>query len=177
MTTITSPVPTGIISTRLPVIGRLPIIRVLRQRALPFVARWSIPVLRVSIGLIFVAFALPKVVPGASPVEGLVIRTVETLSFGLVQGHLALGMVAALELFIGVTLIVGRLVPLGLVALLGASAGFFAPLVLFPGDMFGNGITLEAQYIVKDIVLVAAAFVIGAASLGARLTAKSGEQS
>ena len=143
-----------------------------RERVVGVLARWSIPVLRVSVGLLFIAFALPKVIPGASPVEGLVTRTVETLSFGLVQGHLALGMVAALELFIGVTLVIGRLVPLGLLALLAASAGFFAPLVLFPGELFGNGITLEAQYIGKDIVLVAAALVIGAASLGARLTAK-----
>lgn len=167
-----SPISTGIISTQLPLIGRLPLIRTLIAQALPIVARWSIPVLRVSIGLIFIAFALPKLLPGASPVEGLVGRTVETLSFGIVQGHLALGLVAALELFIGVTLVIGRLVPFGLAALLAASVGFFAPLALFPGELLGNGITLEAQYIVKDIVLVAAAFVIGAASLGARFSTK-----
>ncbi len=137
--------------------------------AAALLARWSVPILRITVGAIFVLFALPKIIPGASPVESLVVRTVDVLSFGLVPAHLALGAVAALELFIGITLITGKLVKLGLLAMLGAAAGFFAPFVLFPGELFGGGITLEAQYILKDVVLLAAGLVIAAVSFGARL--------
>ena len=40
--------------------------------------------------------------------------------------------------------------------------------MLFTGELFGSGPTLEAQYIVKDAVLVAAALVVAAKALGAR---------
>ncbi len=90
------------------------------------------------------------------------------LSFGSVPAPVALVLVAVLETFIGLTLVTGRWVIAGLVALGTASVGFFAPLVLFAGELFGNGPTLEAQYIVKDAVLVAAALVVAAKALGAR---------
>jgi len=39
--------------------------------------------------------------------------------------------------------------------------------VLFPGDLFPGGLpTLEAQYVLKDIVLGAAAAVVAARALG-----------
>jgi putative oxidoreductase len=141
----------------------------LRGRIAGVLARSSVDVLRVTLGLVFLAFAIPKFIPGASPVEGLVARTVEALSLGIVPGSLGLVLVGALEVAIAITLITGRMLVPGLVLMAGAFVGFFAPLVLFPGELFGNGLTLEAQYILKDIVLVAAAMVIGAKALGARL--------
>lgn len=123
-------------------------------------ARHGVALLRMSIGLIFLMFGIPKFFPGASPVEGLVTRTVDVLSFGLVPGTLGMVLVATLETFIGLTLITGRFLGLGLLALGGAMIGFFAPLVLFAGDLLGGGLTLEAQYILKDVVLVTAAIVI-----------------
>ncbi len=129
-----------------------------------WVTRHSVTLLRVSVGLVFLAFAVPKLIPGASPLEGLVARTVEVLSFGLVSGQLGVILVGALEVLIAASLISGRLVGLGLLAMCGAMAGFFAPLVLFPGELLGGGITLEAQYILKDVVLIAAAAVIATRS-------------
>jgi len=41
--------------------------------------------------------------------------------------------------------------------------------VLFFGDLFPGAPTLEAQYVLKDVVLVAAALVVTARALGARL--------
>jgi len=143
--------------------------RALIHRFAGWTARHSITLLRVSVGLVFLAFAIPKFIPGASPVEGLVTRTVETLSLGIVPGQLGLVMVAVLETFIAVTLISGRLLGLGLLAMAGAMVGFFSPLVLFTGELLGGGLTLEAQYILKDVVLVTAALVITAKALGARL--------
>ena len=138
--------------------------RGLPGRAADWVARHSIDVLRVSVGLIFLAFGVPKFVPGASPVEVLVTRTVDALSLGLITGHLAMVLVAAVETFIGLTLITGWFLRLGLAAMAGAMIGFFAPLALFPAALFGGGLTLAAQYIVKDVVLIAAALVIAVQS-------------
>lgn len=139
-----------------------------RQRVADWAARYGVAMLRVSVGLIFLAFAIPKFIPGASPVEGLVMRTVDVLSFGLVQGTLGMVFVAALETFIGLTLVTSRFLGLGLLALGGAMVGFFAPLVLFAGDLLGEGLTFEAQYILKDIVLAVAALVIAVTPLRAR---------
>ncbi|TDE94082.1 DoxX family membrane protein [Occultella glacieicola] len=131
--------------------------------------RHGVTLLRVAVGLIFLVFGIPKFFPGASPVETLVMDTVEALSLGLVSGQGAMVAVALLETFIGLTLVTGTFLRLGLLAMGGATVGFFAPVVLFAGDLFGGGLTLEAQYIIKDIVLVAAAVVIAARALRGRV--------
>ncbi len=50
--------------------------------------RWlvahSIALLRVSLGLVFLAFGAFKFFPGLSPIEGLATRTTTALTFGLV---------------------------------------------------------------------------------------------
>jgi putative oxidoreductase len=134
-----------------------------------WLAGHSIGILRVSVGLVFLGFGALKFVPGASPAEALVIRTLETLSLGMLPGNVALVMTAVAECFIGITLITGRLLKAGL-AVLGASlVGIMSPLVLFFTDLVPGAPTLEAQYVFKDIVLVAAGLVIAAGALGARL--------
>ena len=118
--------------------------------------RYSIGIPRISLGLIFLGFAVPKFFPGVSPAEGLVTRTLDTLTFGVVTGTTALVLTAVVECFVGLTLITGRWLRAGLVVLGGAMVGILSPLVLFFTDLFPGGPTLEAQYVVKDIVLVAA---------------------
>jgi putative oxidoreductase len=133
-------------------------------------SRYSVAVLRVSLGITFLAFGILKFFPGASPAETLVERTIDTLTLGIVDGRTAVLITAAVECFIGLTLITGRLVRVGLVVLAGALVGIMSPLVLFAPDMFAGGTpTLEAQYVFKDIVLAAAGLVVAAGALGARL--------
>lgn len=132
--------------------------------------RYSIALLRMSLGFVFAAFGVLKFFPGASPAEELAMRTVDTLTLGVVSGYSALVLTAVLEVFIGLTLVTGRLLRTGLVALAVALLGILSPVVLFFGDLFPGTPTLEAQYVLKDVVLAAAALVIGAAALGARLT-------
>ena len=139
------------------------------QQATAWLARNSIGILRVSVGLVFLGFGVLKFVPGLSPAQDLVIRTIETLTFGVISGEAALLLTAVAECFIGVTLITGRFLKAGLAVLGGSLVGIMSPLVLFFGDMFADGPTLEAQYVFKDIVLVAAGLVIAAKSLGARM--------
>jgi putative oxidoreductase len=129
---------------------------------------YSIPALRISLGLVFLVFGALKFVPGASPAEDLAIATVEKLTFGLVPGAAALLLTAVMEVTIGLTLVTGRYLKVGLVVLALALPGIMAPLVLFP-ELYTHGVTLTAQYVFKDIVLAAAAMVIAAHTLGARL--------
>jgi uncharacterized membrane protein YkgB len=47
--------------------------------------------------------------------------------------------------------------------------GILSPLVLFFPELFPGAPTLEGQYVLKDIVLVAAGLVVTARALGAEL--------
>jgi putative oxidoreductase len=142
-----------------------------QEIAVGWLSRYSVAVLRVSLGIVFLAFGVLKFFPGASPAEALVERTIDTLTLGVIHGRTAVLITAVMECFIGITLVSGKFVRLGLVVLAGALVGIMSPLVLFFSDMLPNGTpTLEAQYVFKDIVLAAAGLVIAAVALGAKLT-------
>jgi hypothetical protein len=57
----------------------------------------SLTVLRVSLGLVFLAFGVLKFFPGVSPAQGLATRTTEVLTLGIVPDSVSLVMVALLE--------------------------------------------------------------------------------
>jgi putative oxidoreductase len=143
-----------------------------KDAATTWLARHSITVLRISLGVVFLAFGALKFFSGASPAEALVMRTIDTLSLGIVSGTTAVVLTAVLETFIGLTLITGIGMRLGLVTLAGALIPIMSPLVLFTGDLFPGGLpTIEAQYVFKDIILAAACAVVAAKALGARYVA------
>ena len=136
-----------------------------------WLARVSPTLLRISLGLVFLGFGLLKFVPGLSPAEDLAQRTTSALTFDLIPGGVGIVLVAMLETAIGLSLVTGRYVRFGL-ALLGlAMVGILAPLALFPDDLFSrqyNAPTLAGQYVVKDIVLLAAALTVAADAFGGR---------
>jgi putative oxidoreductase len=140
------------------------------EKLATFLTAHSVAILRVSHCLVFVVFASFKYVVGASPAQDLAIATVDKLTLGMVNGHSALLFTAITETIIGVTLLTGRFVKVGLCVMAMAMVGILSPLVLFPGQMWGDhGPTLTGQYVFKDIVLVAGAMVVAAHALGARL--------
>lgn len=139
------------------------------DRLADVLSRHSVTTLRIALGITFVAFGALKFVPGLSPAEDLSVATIDRLTFGIVSGSAALFLTAVVETFIGITLTTGKFLRAGLVVLAGALVGIMSPLVLFPGELFGDGPTLTAQYVFKDIVLAAAGMVVGAYALGARL--------
>lgn len=144
------------------------------DRALELAAAWlaahSVLALRVSLGLVIAGFGSLKFFPGASPAEGLVMQTTDALTFGMVGGTTAVVITAVLEVFIGFTLITGIGLRAGLLVTAGWLGGILSPVVLFPGEMFPGGLpTLAAQYVLKDVILVAAVAVVAAQALGARL--------
>lgn len=135
-------------------------------------AAHSITALRISLGLVILGFGSLKYVPGASPAESLVMQTTEALTFGLVSGTAAVVATAVLETFIGLSLLSGRGLRVAMVVMAGWLVGIMMPVVLFPGEMFPGGLpTLAAQYVLKDIILAAAAAVVAAKALGGRLVA------
>lgn len=144
-----------------------------------FLNRWlvahSITLLRVSLGLVFLAFGALKFFPGLSPIEGLATRTTTALTFGLIPPSVGLVMIAALEVTIGLCFVSGRYLRVG-VWLMGAQMiGAMSPLVLFPGELFSGVLhapTLVAQYILKDVVLVAVGMVLASTWSGARIVAE-----
>ena len=140
------------------------------ERVGAWLSRYSIDALRISLGIVFLGFGILKFFPGVSPAQDLAIRTVETMSFGIVTGMGALFVTAFMECFIGVTLVTGRMLRTGLAVLATALVGILSPLVLFFGELFPGSPTLEAQYVLKDIVLASGGLVVGAKALGARLT-------
>ncbi|WP_432942431.1 DoxX family protein [Kribbella sp. CA-253562] len=135
------------------------------NRTTEWLGRHSVDILRVSLGLVFLGFGVLKFFPGASPAEALVMRTLDTLTLGVVEGRNAVLLTALMECFIGLTLVTGRFLRTGLLVLGMALVGIMSPVVLFFGDLFPGAPTLEAQYVLKDVVLAAAGLVIAAKAL------------
>ncbi|MGF1662001.1 MAG: DoxX family protein [Kineosporiaceae bacterium] len=136
------------------------------------VCRHGMDALRISLGVTFLLFGALKFVPGLSPAEPLVTRTLHALSLGLVGHGPAMVLTAAVETAIGITLTTGRFLRAGVALLALAFVGILSPLVLFAGDLvLRHGPTLEAQYVFKDIVLVAAGFAVAGQAVGARIVA------
>jgi uncharacterized membrane protein YphA (DoxX/SURF4 family) len=123
----------------------------------------SVALLRTVVGLVILAFGVLKFFPDVSPVEELTKMTTDKLTFGLVPGHIAIVIVATIETIIGLLLITGRFLRLAVYLLFGQLIGILAPLVLFTDRLFAgphSAPTLEGQYVIKDLILVAAGFVV-----------------
>jgi uncharacterized membrane protein YkgB len=143
------------------------------------VTRWmahhGVVLLRVSLGAVFFWFGILKFFPGLSPAQDLAARTIALLSLGQVPASVGLPVLAAWECAIGLGLLT-RLFLRGILLLLAVQMlGTVAPLVFFPAETFVRfpyAPTLEGQYIIKNVVLVAAAIVIGATVRGGRLVAE-----
>ncbi|QFZ23026.1 DoxX family membrane protein [Saccharothrix syringae] len=126
----------------------------------------SIPLLRGSLGVVFVWFGALKVT-GSTPVADLVAQTVPWLDpSGFV---IVLGVV---EMVLGVALVVGR--RLRWVALLVVLhlCGTFLVLVVQPAVAFRTGnpllLTMTGEFVVKNLVLITAALVVMSADTPVR---------
>lgn len=138
-------------------------------------ARHALALLRISVGLVYLWFGVLKFFPGMSPAQDLAARTIGVLSFGLVPAGVAVPLLAVFETVIGAGLVSGRWLRATLLLLLCQMAGTVTPLLLFPHETFTTAPiapTLEGQYIIKNIVLVSAAIVLGATVRGGRLVAE-----
>jgi uncharacterized membrane protein YkgB len=143
------------------------------RRITTWMADHGLTLLRIALGIVFLWFGALKFFPGLSPAEQLAGRTIETLTGGLVAADVALPVLALWEVAIGVGLLVGRWMRVVLLLLFVQMLGTVTPLFLFPSETwvrFPLVPTLEGQYIIKNVVIVSAAIVLGATVRGGELT-------
>lgn len=139
-----------------------------------WMARHGVTLLRVSLGLVFLWFGALKFFPGLSPAQDLAIRTTRVLTLGVIPDGVNIFALAAWECLISVGLLTNKFMRATLLLLFVQMVGAVSPVFLFPGDVFTRipfAPTLEGQYIIKNIVLISAAIVIGATVRGGRVVA------
>jgi uncharacterized membrane protein YkgB len=115
--------------------------------------------LQFSLGVIFIWFGALKFFDGLSPAESLVRRTVYWFDPDTFIPILGLW-----EVLIGVGLMVRPLIRGAIFLLFLQMPGTMMPLILLPEVCFTSfpfGLTLEGQYIIKNLVLISAALVVG----------------
>lgn len=138
------------------------------DRAITFsMARYGLPILRIGLGIVFFWFGALKLWPGLSPAEELVRNTTY-----FVNPDWFLTVLAVWEMAIGLGLIFNIFMRLTLLLLFLQMPGTALPLVILPEavwTIFPYGLTLEGQYIIKNLVLIGAGLVIGGTVRGGRL--------
>jgi uncharacterized membrane protein YphA (DoxX/SURF4 family) len=137
-----------------------------------FMVRYSIPILRVSLGINFLWFGVLKFFPGQSPAQQIATITIERLTFGFIQPNVSIMLLAIWETLIGIGLISGLFLRLTLFLLFVQMIGTMTPLILFPAETFSRFPlvpTLEGQYMIKNLVLISAGLVVGATVRGGRI--------
>jgi len=140
-----------------------------------WMARNGIALLRISLGIIFFWFGVLKFFPGLSPAQGLAIKTIEVLTFGMVSPDVSILILASWECLIGLGLIFGWFLRATLLLLFVQMLGTVTPVLLFPAEVFTRipyAPTLEGQYIIKNLVLISAGIVIGATVRGGKVVAE-----
>ena len=126
---------------------------------IPFLRRWAVPLLRVSVGLVFVWFGMLKILD-VSPVADLVANTVYW-----VDPETFVAVLGVFEVTVGALLLLGRALRVTLLLFLLQMAGTFLTFVILPGVTFRDGnpflLTVEGEFVVKNLVLISAALVVG----------------
>ncbi|MDJ1643972.1 DUF417 family protein [Streptomyces pakalii] len=138
----------------------------LPRRLAELVDTHALTLLRTTVGIVFVGFGVLKLFPSASPAEQLAVDAATKMTLGLVPETVLLLSLAALETAIGIGLIAGRrLLRPALVAFFLHMGGVFSTLFLLPDAMWqphSPAPTMEGQYVVKNVVLVAVCLVVAA---------------
>ncbi|HLF17650.1 MAG TPA: hypothetical protein VI749_02005 [Candidatus Omnitrophota bacterium] len=123
-----------------------------------WMGRYGLLFLRISLGVIFIWFGALKPA-GLSPANQLVARTVYWF-----PPEVFVPILGWWEIAIGVCLLYRPFIRLAILLLLLQMPGTMLPLFLLPEVCFTKipfGLTIEGQYIIKNLVLVSAAIVIG----------------
>ena len=122
--------------------------------------------IRISLFIIFFWFGLLKPL-GLSAAEQLVLDTVYWMP--LFSAHTWLSIIGWWEVVIGLCFLFEKTTKIALLLLLLQMTGTFMPLVILPDITFQNSNfftpTLEGQYILKNILIIAAALIISNKSL------------
>lgn len=118
---------------------------------------------RLALGIVFIWFGALKMIGDLSPAYDLVAATVYWLT-----PEIIIPLIGLWEVAIGVAFLFPPLTRLALLLLIPQMPATFLPLVLLPAVTFTVvpwGLTLEGQYIVKNLVIIACALIIGGTAL------------
>ena len=126
-------------------------------------ARWGVVALRVTLGIVFIWFGLLKPL-GLSPAEPLVLATVAWMP--LFDAPTWLAVIGWWEVAIGVTFLFPGTLRIAIALLFLQMVGAFMPLLILSDVTFQPGQapfapTMEGQYIIKNLVIIAAALAVG----------------
>ena len=124
-----------------------------------FMSKWGITFLRYSLGLIYIWFGILKPF-GLSPAQELVENTV----YWFDNPKTFVPILGWWEVVIGLTMCIKPLIRVSIFLLFIQMPGTFLPLILLPEVCFSNfplGLTLEGQYIIKNLIIISAALVVG----------------
>lgn len=141
------------------------------RRITHWMARYGLTLMRVALGIIFFWFGALKLVPGLSPAEELVRNTIFFVDPDQFQPILAVW-----EMVIGLGLISGLFMRVTLLLLFLQMPGTALPIFITPEAVFTYfpfGLTIEGQYIVKNLALITAAIVLGSTVRGGRIVAQT----
>ena len=124
---------------------------------------WGVLTLRWSLAIIFIWFGVLKPL-GLSPAADLVMKTVDWMP--VLSARQWLSVIGWWEVAIGVTFLFRPTlrIAIGLLAL--QMVGTFMPLVMLPNvtfqpDRYPYAPTIEGQYIIKNLLIISAALVVG----------------
>ena len=137
-----------------------------------WMAKHSLSLLRVSIGIIFFWFGVLKFFDGLSPAQDLAIKTIDIVTFGLLTPSIIILGLAIWETAIGIGLIFSLFMRETLLLLYLQMIGTFLPVLFFSSEVFNifpYSLTLEGQYIIKNLVLLSAGIVLGATVRGGKI--------
>jgi uncharacterized membrane protein YkgB len=128
-----------------------------------FMRRWGILALRISLGIIFIWFGILKPF-GASAAIPLVKATTSWMPLFSPDGWV--NIIGWWEVAIGVCFLFQKTIRIAIALLALQMAGTFLPLFILPQVTFQSGMapfapTLEGQYIIKNLMIISAALVIG----------------
>ena len=134
------------------------------QMLVPWLRRWSVVLLRTSLGVVFIWFGALKVLD-VSPVADLVADTVYWVNPGWF-----VPLLGAVEMLIGIGLAFGRGLRLVLLALAAQMVGTFLVLIALPEVAFQDGnplkLTVGGEFVIKNLVLLTAGLVVGSTIRG-----------
>ncbi|NNV56449.1 hypothetical protein [Limnovirga soli] len=123
----------------------------------------AMSLLRISVGIVYLWFGALKFIQGLSPAEQLAMATIHKLTFGLINDHTNIMLLASWECLVGLILITGKFLKPALYFLFLHMVCTFTPFIFFPEQTFRfapYGLTLTGQYIVKNIIIIAAGIVL-----------------
>ena len=141
-------------------------VRVIRS----WLAKHSVTLLRISLGLVILGFGVLKYFPGISPAEPLVMRTVDALTFGMLTGTPAVVTTAVVETVLGLILLTGKGLDRRTAHGRLADRHPGPRRVVLRGPVSRFRTDARGPVLLKDLILVAAGAVVAAQVLGARYT-------